>query len=112
MDEVVRAETLTYLRSVDYVVIFDHPTILQCLEKLQPDVFFTVEESWNKGLKASPEYKMVKSYGGTVAQSPRLSPYLSASLIINKAAGELVKEIFKECLETATKGGALKEGKG
>ena len=109
LDELARAETLTYLRSVDYVVIFDHPTILSCLRALQPDVFFTVDESWNSGLKKSPEYKEVRSYGGEVVLAPRQSPYLSASLIINKAAGDLVKDIFRECLDTANKQGSLRE---
>lgn len=109
LDELARAETLTYLRSVDYVVIFDQPTILECLKALQPQVFFTVDESWNSGLRSSLEYKEVTSYGGEVVLAPRQSPYLSASLIINKAAGELVKEIFRECLDSAAKSGSLKE---
>ena len=109
VDEVARAETLAYLRGVDYVVIFDHPTVLECLKALQPNTFFTVDEPWNKGFKKSPEYKTVKAYGCKVALSPRQSPFISASLIINRAAGERVKEIFKECLAVAR--GAVQEKK-
>jgi len=109
LDELARAETLTYLRSIDYVVIFDDPTVLQCLKSLKPEVFFTVDEIWNSGLTKSPEYKAVTKYGGSVSLAPRQSPYLSASLIINKAAGNRVREIFRECLTAVARKGSLKE---
>jgi len=98
LDEGVRAETLTYFRGVDAVVIFDDDTVLNCLKALKPDVFFTVDESWNSGLKKSSEYQTVVKNGGQVILAPRQAPTLSASLIINKAAGDRVKEVFKECL--------------
>jgi len=96
-----RASLLCHLSSVGYTVIFNDPTILECLKLLKPDIFYTVAEEWNDGYKESAEYKTVKEYGGRVARVPRQSPYLSASAIIDKAAGIRVREIFKKLLEVA-----------
>lgn len=94
-----RAYVLAHLDVVNHVVIFDDNSILASLDALKPDVFFTVDESWNAGLKQSPEYKTVKEYGGKVIVADRQAPFLSSSAIINKIAGEKVKEIFKECMD-------------
>lgn len=93
-----RAYILCHLDSVDKVVIFNEKTVLKALEALKPDVFFTVEEDWNSGYKDSPEYKLVASYKGKVVRAKRQSPFLSASMIIDKAAQQRVHDIFKEFL--------------
>jgi len=94
-----RAYILGHLDPVDYVVVFDDTTVYSALETIKPDVFFTVDESWNKEYKKSREYKLVKSYGGEVALTARQAPYLSASTLIDKLAQKKVKEIFKECMD-------------
>ena len=59
-----RAELVAALRAVDYVVIFDEPTVVTLLELLKPDVHckgtdYTVE--------TVPERDTVRSYGGRIA---------------------------------------------
>lgn len=97
--EKARAEVLLYLEPVDFVTIFPEKTVAKTLEKLKPHIFFTVKEEWNINYKKSPEYKIVTSYGGKVVISPRQAPFISASEIIEKAAGIRVKKIFESCLK-------------
>src|SRR5688572_4793745 len=64
LDEAARAELVGALRCVDYVVIFDDPTVDRLLHLLKPDVHckgtdYTVE--------TVPERETVRSYGGRVA---------------------------------------------
>ncbi len=101
VDETARALLLSALGNVDWVVVFDERTILSCLRKLKPDVFFTVDEGWNNGLANSPEARFMKSIGGKIVRSKRQAPYLSASKMIDKAAGELIKTRFFNVLKTA-----------
>jgi rfaE bifunctional protein nucleotidyltransferase chain/domain len=59
-----RAELVAALRAVDYVVIFDEPTVAALLELLKPDVHckgtdYTVE--------TVPERDTVRAYGGRIA---------------------------------------------
>jgi D-glycero-beta-D-manno-heptose 1-phosphate adenylyltransferase len=91
-----RAYVLGHLDYVDHVVIFENVSVMNSLEKLKPNVFFTVKEEWNSGLKKSPEYKCVKKYGGDIATAKRQAPFMSASTIIDKMALKRIKEIFSE----------------
>ena len=99
VSEFSRAYVLASLACVDDVYIFAEDTVASTLDILKPDIFFTVDEEWNSGLKKSMEYKIVTSYGGKVVLAPRQSPFLSSSTIINKIAYKKVKEIFGECLQ-------------
>ncbi|MBU1970605.1 adenylyltransferase/cytidyltransferase family protein [Patescibacteria group bacterium] len=99
INEFSRAYVLVNLLPVNYVYIFDDETVAPALRSLKPAVFFTVDEDWNKGVKKSAEYKIVKDYGGKVVLKPRQSPYLSSSTMINKMAYKKVKEIFGDCLQ-------------
>jgi D-glycero-beta-D-manno-heptose 1-phosphate adenylyltransferase len=59
-----RAEIVAALRDVDYVVVFDEPTVAPLLELLKPDVHckgtdYTVE--------TVPERETVRAYGGRIA---------------------------------------------
>src|SRR5260221_5338367 len=78
LDEKIRAEMLTYLRSVDFVTILPEPSCAPTLGLLQPDVFITVKEDWAANYKESKEYKIVTKYGGggkvVDRQSPAPSP--------------------------------------
>lgn len=94
-----RAYVLGHLDPVDYVVIFESTTVYDTLATLKPDIFFTVDEEWNKGYKESPEYKLVTSYGGKVVRAPRQAPFLSSSVLIDKLAQKKVREIFSVCLD-------------
>ena len=62
--EADRAELVAALRTVDYVVVFDEPTVTPLLELLKPDVHckgtdYTVE--------TVPERETVRAYGGRIA---------------------------------------------
>jgi D-glycero-beta-D-manno-heptose 1-phosphate adenylyltransferase len=59
-----RAELVAALRGVDYVVVFDDPTVARLLTLIQPDVHckgtdYTVE--------TVPERETVRAYGGRIA---------------------------------------------
>ena len=99
INEFSRAYVLASLDFVDYVYIFDDETVAPTLEVLKPQIFFTVDEEWNKGLKESEEYKIVKGYGGKVVLAPRQAPFLASSMMINRMAYKKVKEIFGECMQ-------------
>ncbi len=103
IDEKARAKLLMQLEAVDYVVIFSEPTILETLKQIKPDVFFTVNEGWNKGLAQSPEAKFLVNIGTKIVRSKRQAPFLSASKMIDKAAGELIQKKFFDILEVAQK---------
>ena len=59
LDEKIRAEMLTYLRSVDFVTILPEPSCVPSLGLLMPDVYITVKEDWTSDYKSSKEYKTV-----------------------------------------------------
>lgn len=101
VDETARAMVIAELEDVDRVTIFDERTILKCLQKLKPDVFFTVKEDWNSGIITSPEAQFIKSIGGKIVMSERQAPFLSASKMIDKTAGVLIQTRFAEVIKTA-----------
>jgi bifunctional ADP-heptose synthase (sugar kinase/adenylyltransferase) len=64
LPEADRAELVSALRGVDYVVLFDDPTVERLLEVLRPEVHckgtdYTVE--------TVPERAVVQAYGGSTA---------------------------------------------
>jgi D-beta-D-heptose 7-phosphate kinase/D-beta-D-heptose 1-phosphate adenosyltransferase len=81
-----RAEVMSALRPVDYVVIFDEPTARQIVSELQPDIYVkggdykTGESGQGKFL---PEAEIVYGYGGQVALIPFV-PGHSTTELINK----------------------------
>ena len=103
IDEKARGWVLSALDYVDKLVIFDERTILGCLKRLKPDIFFTVKDDWNVGFLNSPEAQFMKSIKGTIIRSAKQAPYLSASKMIDKAAGELIQKQFSNLIQTAQK---------
>ena len=59
-----RAEIVAALESVDYVTIFDEPTVEQLLLALKPDVH---AKGTDYTIDTVPERDVVRSYGGQVA---------------------------------------------
>lgn len=59
-----RAELVAALRGVDYVVIFDEPTVAPLLERLRPDVHC---KGTDYTADTVPERETVRAYGGRVA---------------------------------------------
>lgn len=99
LDEKIRAEMLTYLRSVDFVTILPEPSCAPTLGLLQPDVFITVREDWAANYKESKEYKTVIKYGGHVEVVDRQSTALSTTKIVQRAIGGELGSIFKDFME-------------
>lgn len=99
LDEKIRAEMLTYLRSVDFVTILPEPSCSPSLGLLRPDVFITVKEDWTDNYKQSREYKTVTSYGGEVQVVDRQSTSLSTTKIVQRAIGGHLGEIFKDFMD-------------
>lgn len=103
LDEIIRAEALTYLNSVDYVTIIPTPSCQPVLGLLRPDVFVTVGEDWNDDFKESKEYKTVVEYGGTVNIVERQSPYISTSSIVERVVGAHMGDLFKKYMKVRKK---------
>lgn len=67
MPAIDRANVIDYLKEVDYVVIYDHPTrydSCEPLEIIKPDVFTKGGDRDSK--KKVPEAEVVEKYGGRV----------------------------------------------
>lgn len=62
--EADRAELVAALRAVDYVVIFDEPTVTPLLELLKPDVHC---KGTDYTVDTVPERETVRAYGGRIA---------------------------------------------
>lgn len=99
LDEKIRAEMLTYLRSVDFVTILPEPSCVPSLGLLKPDTFITVKEDWTQEYKTSKEYKMVTKYGGEVLVVDRQSTAISTTKIVQRAIGGHLGDIFKDFME-------------
>lgn len=59
-----RAELVAALRAVDYVVMFDEPTVTPLLELLKPDVHC---KGTDYTVDTVPERATVRAYGGRIA---------------------------------------------
>jgi len=64
LPDVERAELIASLESVDYVTIFNEPTVENLLLALKPDVH---AKGTDYTVDTVPEREVVKSYGGQVA---------------------------------------------
>lgn len=67
MPEIDRARVVDYIKGVDYVVIYNHPTRNDCVEAIElirPDVF--TKGGDRDGSKNVPEFDIVEKYGGRV----------------------------------------------
>jgi len=64
MPEDERAEILAALACVDYVVIFEEPTVERLLKVLKPDIQCKGTDYTEETV---PEREVVRSYGGRVA---------------------------------------------
>ncbi|MDD3035667.1 MAG: adenylyltransferase/cytidyltransferase family protein [Candidatus Saccharimonadaceae bacterium] len=99
LDEKIRAEMLTYLKSVDFVTILPEPSCQPSLGLLKPDVYITVKEDWTENYKESREYKTVTKYGGEVIVVDRQSTSISTTQILQRAIGGHLSEILKDFMQ-------------
>jgi D-beta-D-heptose 7-phosphate kinase/D-beta-D-heptose 1-phosphate adenosyltransferase len=75
-----RAEVLSALETVDYIVIFDETDPLKLIEKVRPDVLVKGRDWEKKGVVGAD---FVKSYGGRVVLAP-LVKGKSSTFVIEK----------------------------
>lgn len=99
LGEKVRAEVITYLRSVDFVTIVPEPSCQPSLGLLKPDTYITVKEDWTSDYKNTKEYKTVTKYGGQVLVLDRQSSKISTSAIISRAIGGSLSELLKDFMQ-------------
>lgn len=99
LDEKIRAEMLTYLKSVDFVTILPEPSCQPSLGLLKPDIYVTVKEDWTDNYKESREYKTVTKYGGEVIVVDRQSTMISTTQILQRAIGGHLSETLKDFMQ-------------
>ncbi len=99
LDEKIRAEMLTFLRSVDFVTLLPEPSCVPTLGLLQPDTYVTVKEDWTSEYKDSKEYKTVTKYGGQVIVVDRQSTSISTTQILQRAIGGHLSEVLKDFMQ-------------
>lgn len=103
LDEMIRAEMISYLRFVDLVTIVPTLSNQPTLSQLKPNIYVTVKEDWNSGYQDSPEYKAVTSNGGKVELVDRQSPFISTTQILKKSASAQLNEILKDFMGATKK---------
>lgn len=85
LDERARAELVGALACVDYVVIFDDPTVDRLLNLLKPDVHC---KGTDYTLDTVPERATVRAYGGRVAIVGDPKDHSTRSLLAKLASDE------------------------
>lgn len=96
LDEKIRAEMLTFLRSVDFVTILPEPSCVPSLGLLKPDIYITVREEWTSDYKHSKEYATVVGYGGQMLVLDRQSTSVSTTQILQRAIGGHLSDTLKD----------------
>lgn len=88
LGEEVRAEMLSYLDFVDFIVIYPQLHAAKVIKVLKPDIYVCVEGSWKGKLEKKPEVKEVRKYKGEIVVLPRQSLAISTTDIVNKIKRE------------------------
>jgi rfaE bifunctional protein nucleotidyltransferase chain/domain len=85
-NEQLRAESLSNLVSVDYVVITPHSTAVEVLERIKPDYYVKgndyIDEKNDKTGNITKEKKMIESFGGKLVNTDEIT--FSSSNLINQ----------------------------
>lgn len=78
-----RAEVLSALSAVDYVVLFEEPTAEKLVANIKPDIYV---KGGDYNVKELPEAKIIEEHGGKTILIPEV-PGRSSSRIIEKITG-------------------------
>ena len=95
IDQKNRAELLHYFKFVDYTIPVDKQDMLSLLNKIKPDVFYTIGADWKSHLRKKEEVAFVESYGGKIVKIKKSEPFISSSAIVEKVADLKIKEIIE-----------------
>ncbi len=87
--EKIRARTLAAMPNVDYVVIFEDPSVYSLIERIAPDVLIKGGDYSNK--KEVVGWEVVEDRGGRVLRAPHVEGF-STTDIINKIRGAADEE--------------------
>jgi rfaE bifunctional protein nucleotidyltransferase chain/domain len=79
-----RAEVISALKAVDYVIVFDEATAEQLVSELKPDIYV---KGGDYSVDTLPEAKVAAAYGGKTILIP-LVEGRSSSKIIDKIANQ------------------------
>lgn len=82
--EEMRAELLSYIDFIDYIVIYPWTHAARIIDVLRPDVYVCVEGSWRGNFEEKPEVKAVRRYNGKVVVFSPQSQVISSTKIIQK----------------------------
>lgn len=99
----IRAELVSYLKSVDYVTIVDNDRPQATLIMLQPDIFFTSEHDWETGLRTEQDQAVIDMYDGEISRQEKYEPYFSVSDIVEHIASIKVIQILEDYLTSKVK---------
>ncbi len=78
INEKERARMLAALQAVDYVVIFDEPSVIHLIKEIRPDVLVKGQDYSVEGVVG---HEFVQSYGGQVALAPIEHEYSTTKII-------------------------------
>lgn len=79
-----RAEVLSALSAVDYVVVFEEPTAENLIHKIKPAIYV---KGGDYNIKDLPESSIVSQYGGQTILIPE---------VIGKSSSNIIKKIKKD----------------
>jgi len=77
-NELDRAAVLSGLESVDFITLFDDPSVLDLIKKVRPDVLVKGGDYGKEGVVG---WEFVESYGGKVAMAPLVKDRSSTGTI-------------------------------
>lgn len=78
INQMDRARMLASLEAVDYVVIFDEPSVIGLVEQIRPDILVKGQDYNVQGVVG---HEFVQSYGGKIALAPIEHQYSTTKII-------------------------------
>jgi D-beta-D-heptose 7-phosphate kinase/D-beta-D-heptose 1-phosphate adenosyltransferase len=78
INEMDRARMLASLEAVDYVVIFDEPSVIGLVEQVRPEILVKGQDYNVQGVVG---HEFVQSYGGKIALAPIEHQYSTSKII-------------------------------
>jgi len=82
--EEMRAELLSYIGFIGYIVIYPRIHAARIINILKPDVYVCVKGSWKGNFENKPEVKAVRKYKGKIVVFTPQSLVVSTSKVIQK----------------------------
>ncbi len=110
ISEEIRKELLTFLKVVDYVVSVDEKNPYDVVLLLKPDIFYTVELSWDTGIRSATDKEVTKMTKTKIIIAPVHKPYYSTTDLIEHIANIRVIQILEYYLKEKVRNFSLTPG--